>query len=269
MYGFTPIKDPEELAEVLDPATRPADAWRAYEDKSGTFHRDGLDDLDALKTMVAKKKGGGGSTTRTTSTSTTGPGRRTPAVQQRPQSQPSVGIPVQGCGEGTVLPSIPGDAIAATAGTGFPILQQGYWPPAATRSGDPHTSSSSSTTHYYQQQQQHASLSPSSGLASAVAGQYIHSAPKPVGAAQAQKHVGSRSNSEGSLGDWFRQAADVPRMGGGIESLLRGTEAVSMTAAATAGAGDDDDHRSGDAVGDVSGPAMEEEEEERGGSPAA
>ena len=289
MYGFTQIKDPEELAEVLDPATQPADAWRAYEAESGTFHRDGLDDLDALKTMVAKKKGAGGSTT-TTTTNTTRAGRMMPAVQQRGQAS-GARIPgqAQGIGKGTtVLPSIPGGAIAAATtttlavGTSFPTLQQGYWPSATTtQSGHPHASSSSSSSsrhpqagqqQQYYQQQRHPS--PSS---SASASEYGHIAPKPVSQAQAQGQVlddgreggssrsrsRSRSKTQISLGGWFRQAADVPRMGG-IEGLLRGPGAGATSTVAGAA----DDHQDGGAVGHVSGPAVEEEEGEEGSTAA-
>ncbi|TKA53862.1 hypothetical protein B0A53_03652 [Rhodotorula sp. CCFEE 5036] len=287
VYGFTQIKDPEELAEVLDPATQPADAWRAYEDESGTFHRDGLDDLEALKTMVAKKKGAGGSTTTTTTAAAAG--RMMPAVQQR--GQPSgAGIPVQaqGIGEGTVLPSIPGNATtpmtttSAVGGTSYPTLQQGYWPPAMpTQSGHPHPASSSSSSSNYpqagQQQQYYQQQSQASPSPSASASEYVHIAPKSVGQAQGQGQVQgeggggaagggssrSRSKTEISLGGWFRQAADVPRVGG-IEGLLRGPGALSTSTAAGAA----DDHQDGGAAGHVSGRA-EEEEEAEGGSTAA
>ena len=276
VYGFTQIKDPEELAEVLDPATQPADAWRAYEDESGTFHRDGLDDLEALKTMVAKKKGAGGSTTTTTTAAAAG--RMMPAVQQR--GQPSgAGIPVQaqGIGEGTVLPSIPGNATtpmtttSAVGGTSYPTLQQGYWPPAMpTQSGHPHPASSSSSSSNYpqagQQQQYYQQQSQASPSPSASASEYVHIAPKSVGQAQGQGQVQgeggggaagggssrSRSKTEISLGGWFRQAADVPRVGG-IEGLLRGPGALSTSTAAGAA----DDHQDGGAAGHVSGRAEE------------
>jgi hypothetical protein len=223
VYGFSPIKDPEELAEVLDPATQPADAWRAYVDESGTFHRDSLNDIEALKKMVAKKKGGGSTTT----TTTTAGGRQSLAAQQQPQPSAAV-IPVQAQGidrRTTVLPSFPGNVIAATTpgagGTSFPTLQQGYWPSATTtQSGHPHASSSSSSSsgyphyhHYHQQQQRHQQqASPS---ASASASEFGHIVPKPAGQAQGQGQVldggeggggssKSRSQTEIWPGGWFR-----------------------------------------------------------------
>ena len=197
-----------------------------------------------------------------------------PAVQQRGQAS-GAGIPVQaqGIGEGTtVLLSIPGGAIATAAttttpavGTSFPTLQQGYWPSTTTsQSGHPHApSSSSSSSSYpqagqqqqYYQQQQHPS--PSS---SASASEYVHIAPKSVGQAGQVLDDGreggssrsrSRSKTQISLGGWFRQAADIPRMGG-IEGSLRGPGAGATSTVVGAA----DDHQDDGAVGHVSGPTV-------------
>ncbi|GAA5863554.1 hypothetical protein JCM3774_006523 [Rhodotorula dairenensis] len=231
VYGFTQIKDPNELSEVLDPATQPVAIWRAYEDESGTFHRDSLNDLEALRGMVARKK----ATSSSLSSAAVASG---------------AGAAIQVHGPGVILPPLPGTAapttMAPTAATtvpggvqstsSFPVVQQqGYaggsaaFPPPPPQGG----------RHYYQQQQQQQQqvhpptsfpyLTPNlAGVEASLS--HVQAQGQPEKEAKGEKKHDKEDEEEGttdSLRDLFRQAATVPRMGGldpsvaAVRGLLR------------------------------------------------
>ncbi|GAA5993258.1 hypothetical protein JCM10908_004537 [Rhodotorula pacifica] len=218
VYGFTPIKDADSLAEVLDPATQPATIWRAYEDTSGTFYRENMDDLDALKGMVAKKKGPAAAAAAPASTTST--------PQMQAQVQTGASIPVLPGYE--ALPPLPtpgtsSSAAASSSASGFPVLSQGYPPSASSSSSGYGTSQqqqSAAQQHYYQHQHQQQGQS----TASAAQQQYARIAPAPAPGPPAtlfasrsheEEEKGDDSSGDGSaMRDLLQQAANIPRMGG-------------------------------------------------------
>lgn len=250
-YGFTQIRDPEELSEVLDPATQPASIWRAFEDEGGMFYRDHLDDLDALRGIVTRKKGTAAVATSSASSSSVAPiqmqGSLSPLpghLSPHPNPTPNVadpGVPgpssfPTGAQQRQVYGSSGGSSTFTPIGEQYVYPQQPQLPPPVAYSDYPRLAPEPLPG---------ATFSPGTHLQSLrVQAPRTGGDEREKGRARLSAHKGeSGTGTRASLRDFFRQAATVPRMGGldssvaAIEGLLRPVS----TATSMLSKNDDDD----------------------------